>query len=71
MTSKILAAMVAIVVGLALLPVVNDFVTDLTGTGGALENTTTGSLVELLPVLFVLILVGGTIGYVYFSKKGN
>lgn len=71
MTSKIMAALVTIVVGLALTPIVFEFADNLTGDGGALAGTTAGTLVELIPVLFVLILVAGTIGYVYFSRRGK
>jgi hypothetical protein len=54
---------------LALLPIVSDFVDGLTGTGMVYENTTTGSLIDLLPILYVLILVGGTIVAVAFSSR--
>ena len=70
MTSKILGAVVTIVIGLAMLPIVNEFVDNLTNEAtGDLAGTTTGSLVSLLPILYVLILVAGTIGYVAFSRK--
>ena len=70
MTSKILGAVVTIVIGLAMLPIVNEFVDNLTNEAtGSLAGTTTGSLVSLLPILYVLILVAGTIGYVAFSRK--
>ncbi|MDD4414960.1 MAG: hypothetical protein PHR14_10550 [Oscillospiraceae bacterium] len=69
MVSKLLGALVTIVVGLALLPIVSDFVDGLTGTGMVYENTTTGSLIDLLPILYVLILVGGTIVAVAFSSR--
>ena len=64
MVNKLIQAMIAIVIGLALLPVVNDFVTDLTGTGGDLADTTLGSLVDLLPILFVIILVAGAVAWI-------
>ncbi len=69
MAGKLMGALVAIVVGLALLPIVSDFVAGLTGIGMVFENTTTGSLIDLLPILYVLILVAGTIGYVVFSSR--
>ena len=69
MVNKIIGVMIMLVIGLALLPVVNDFATDLTGTGGALENTTTGSLVDLLPVIYVIILLAGAVGYIATSRK--
>ena len=64
MVNKLIQAMIAIVIGLALLPVVNDFVTDLTGEGGDLADTTLGSLVDLLPILFVIILVAGAVAWI-------
>ena len=64
MVNKLIQAMIAIVIGLALLPVVNDFVTDLTGEGGDLQDTTLGSLVDLLPILFVIILVAGAVAWI-------
>lgn len=69
MVNKIIGVMIALVIGLALLPVVNDFASDLTGEGGALTGTTTGSLVDLLPVLYVIILVAGAVGYIATSRK--
>lgn len=69
MVNKIIGVMIMLVIGLALLPVVNEFATDLTGTGGSLENTTTGALVDLLPVIYVIILLAGAVGYIATSRK--
>lgn len=69
MVNKIISVMIMLVIGLALLPVVNEFATDLTGTGGSLENTTTGALVDLLPVIYVIILVAGAVGYIVTSRR--
>lgn len=69
MVNRIIGVMIAMVIGLALLPVVNQFATDLTGTGGSLEGTTVGALVDLLPVLYVIILVAGAVGYIATSRK--
>ena len=69
MVNKIIGVMIMLVIGLALLPVVNDFATDLTGAGGALESTTTGALVDLLPVIYVIILLAGAVGYIATSRK--
>ena len=72
MTQKIITVMIALVIGLALLPVVGDFVDGLTGTGMQYENTTTGSLIDLLPILYVIILVAGAVTYVVVStRKGQ
>ena len=69
MVGKLISALIAIVIGLALLPVVNDFATDVTNSTGALYGTTTGALVDLLPVIYVIILVAGAVGYVVISRK--
>lgn len=61
MVNKLIGGLIAMVIGLALLPVVGDSVATLTGTGGKFEATTVGSLLDLLPVLFVIILVAGTV----------
>lgn len=69
MVGKLLSSLVAVAIGLALLPIVNDFVTGLTGVGMAFADTTTGALIDLIPILYVLTIVGGTITYVVLSMK--
>lgn len=69
MINKLIGALIAIVVGLALLPVVYDFANGLTTSGGALAGTTTGSLVDLLPIVYVIILVAGAVGFIAMSRK--
>lgn len=69
MVKSLIQGMIAVVIGLALLPVVNTFVTDLTGTGGELETSTVAPLINLIPTLYVIILVVGLVAYVYFSRK--
>ncbi len=69
MVNRIIGVMITIVIGLALLPVVNQFATDLTGTGGSLEDTTLGALVDLLPIVYVIILVAGAVGYIATLRK--
>jgi hypothetical protein len=63
LTNNLIGALVMLVIGLALLPVVNSFVDDLTGTNGAFADTPTGSLIDLLPVLYVIIIVIGFVSY--------
>jgi hypothetical protein len=69
MVSKIIGALIALVIGLALLPVVGEFVDGLTGTGMVYEDTTVGALIDLLPILYVIILVAGTVGFIAVSAK--
>ena len=64
MVSKLISALIAMVIGLALLPVVGNFAGELTGDGGAFEDTTVGALIDLLPVLYVIILVAAAVGYI-------
>ena len=69
MTNKIISVMIMLVIGLALLPVVYGFASGLTTGTGALVGTTVGSLVDLLPVIYVIILLAGAVGYIITSKK--
>ena len=70
MVNKLIQSLIAMVIGLALLPVVAGFAEDLTGQGGALADTTTGALVDLLPVIYVITLVAGAVGYIATSRRG-
>ena len=69
MVNKLIGALIAIVIGLALLPVVYNFANALTTSSGALYGTTAGGLVDLLPVVYVIILVAGAVGFVATSRK--
>ena len=77
MAKKLIVAMIAIVIGLALLPVVADFASALTADAivepatdaGIYNGTTVGSLINLLPILYVIILVAGTVGWVVVSSR--
>lgn len=69
MVSKLIGALIAMVIGLALLPVVGDFAGELTGTGAQFEDTTVGALIDLLPVLYVIILVAAAVGYIAVSTR--
>jgi hypothetical protein len=69
MQNKLISGMITIVIGLALLPVINDFVDGLTGSEGALAGTTVGSLVDLLPILYVIVLVAGVVGYISYRRS--
>ena len=71
MVSRLIGGLIAIVIGLALLPVVIDFVDGLTATGEALHETTAGTLVDLLPILFVIAIVVGVISYMKFGGGGK
>jgi fucose permease len=70
MTNKLIGGLIAIVIGLALLPVVAGFVDDLAGSSGTFANTNIGTLIDLIPVLYVIIIVAGVAAYVVTSRKG-
>lgn len=50
---RIVSIVVGIVVAVALLPVISNSITDLTGTGGSLENSPVAPLLDLVPLLYV------------------
>jgi hypothetical protein len=70
MTNKLIGGLIAIVIGLALLPVVADFVDDLTGNGGTFAESNIGTMIDLIPVLYVIIIVAGVAAYVVTGRKG-
>jgi len=63
---SLIGALVGIVVGLALFPVVKEQVDAINVTG-----VTGGTLVSLIPMIYILIIFGGAIAYVYVATKGN
>ena len=75
MVNQLIQGMIAIVIGLALLPVIAGFVEELTHAGedngdpGAFYDTPVGALIELLPVLYVIVLVVGVVGFIYTAKR--
>jgi len=77
MVNKVIGVMIVLVIGLALLPVVGNFANDLTADAiadpvtpaGMFNGTTTGALIDLLPVIYVIILVAGAVGYIATSRK--
>lgn len=54
---KILGGVVTLVISLALLPTLQESIDGLTGAGMVYEGTTTGALLELLPVIMVVVFV--------------
>ena len=62
--SKLFQAMLLIVIGLALLPTVIASVDALDTTG---LSTAVQGLVDLLPILYMVVIVGGAIGYAKFG----
>ena len=81
MVNQLIQGMIAIVIGLALLPVVTEFVDELTRAeetdadgnviteAGAFYDTAVGALIELLPVLYVIVIIVGVVGFIYTAKR--
>jgi hypothetical protein len=85
MVKNLISALIGMVIGLALLPVVGDFAADLTREGvlndpglvppiyivepGPFADTTVGALIDLLPVLYVIIVVASAVGFIVFNKS--
>lgn len=66
MINKLLGALLAIVVGVAMLPTITDVIAGLDTTT---LPTAVASLVDLLPILFVIIIVAGAVSYISFRKN--
>ncbi len=66
MINKLLGAMLAIVIGIAMLPTVTNVIAGLDTANLPVAVT---SLVDLLPILFVIIIVAGAVSYISFSKN--
>jgi hypothetical protein len=70
MTNKLIGGLLTIVIGLSLLPVVHDFVDGLTGTDMVYEDTTIGTLIDLVPLFYVIVIVGGVVALIAFNRRG-
>lgn len=70
MISKLFGAMLGVVVGLALTPIVIDVVDNLVTTYGSSGTNTLGTaetLVELIPLFYVIIIIVGAVAYIKFK----
>ena len=54
------------VIAISVIPMIVNVITDLTGTGGALEGSVAGVLLDLAPIVFV----AGILSYL-FLKTGS
>jgi len=61
---SLIGALIGMVIGLALFPTVTEQVDAINTTG-----VTGGTLITLLPMVYILIIFGGAIGYVYVANK--
>ena len=50
---KYIKVSVGAVIAISVIPMVVTTIADLTGTGGALDGTTAGTLLDLAPIVFV------------------
>lgn len=67
--SDLLAALLLAVVGLALVPTIQESANssrDAVGTTSA-----AGGLVKLLPLFYVIVIVAGIVGFIVFRARGN
>jgi hypothetical protein len=69
MTNRLVGGLLTIVIGLSLLPVVNDFVTGLTGSGEIYYGTTIGTLIDLVPIFYVIVIVGGVVALISIGRN--
>lgn len=69
MVNRLIQGLIMIVIGLALLPVVNDFAVNLTEDGAEFHDTTVGTLIDLIPLLYVVIIVVGVVSYVVYHTR--
>lgn len=71
MIRKLFGAMIGTVIGLALTPIVIEVVSDVTTTYGTAGTNVLGTGVEtllnLLPLLYVIVIIAGAIAYIKFS----
>ena len=54
------------VIGISVIPMIVNTIADLTGTGGALDGTVAGTLLDLAPIVFV----AGILSFL-FLKTGS
>lgn len=66
MINNLLGAMLAIVIGIAMLPTVTNVIAGLDTQTLPVAVT---SLVDLLPILFVIIIVAGAVRYISFRNN--
>lgn len=66
MINKLIGALLAIVVGVTMLPTITDTIDSLDTSEfpAGVE-----SMVDLLPILFVVIIVAGAVTYIRFNKN--
>jgi len=65
---NVVVAVVSLTVGLLFLPLLQDGIDALTGTGMVYENTTVGTIIDILPVVVVSGITFATIKS--FMNKG-
>lgn len=64
-TGDIITAVVGVVLGLALYPVITSSITTINATAGTIQDT----LLDLVPVLYIIMLIVGIAGYLYVKGR--
>lgn len=64
--SKVIGVAIAVLITINILVDVQGEIATATGTGGVFENTTTGTLLTIIPV----VVVAGLLGYAWMTR-GN
>ena len=69
----IVGALVIVLFGLLLTPTVIGQVNSLTGSGGSLENDSSGAkdIVNLIKIIWVIGVLGGAVGFVYMQFRSS
>jgi uncharacterized membrane protein len=64
-TGDIITAVIGVVLGLSLFPVVTSAITTINATAGTIQDT----LLDLIPVLYIIMLIVGIAGYLYVRGR--
>ena len=62
-TKDLITSLIFVVLGVALYPVVSGAVTDANATG------TEGTILGLIPMLYIFLIIGGITGYLYIKGR--
>ena len=65
MTNKMIGVMIALLIGVEIAGVIAGSISTSTGVGGVFEATAAGTILDLIPLVFVV----GLLGYAFFNKK--
>lgn len=73
MINKLFGAMLGVVIGLALMPIVIDVTDDVVTTYGSAGTDVLGTgleaLINIIPLLYVVLIVAGAVAYIKFKGE--